>query len=67
MRLRLLWLRELGFNMIDLLIVVAYFLLVMMAAISGGQKKELTSEEYFLSSRSLRWPSIAFSTIATNV
>ena len=24
-------------------------------------------EEYFLSSRSLRWPSIAFSTIATNV
>ena len=53
--------------MIDLLIVVAYFLLVMMAAISGGQKKELTSEEYFLSSRSLRWPSIAFSTIATNV
>ena len=25
------------------------------------------SEEYFLSSRSLRWPSIAFSTIATNV
>ena len=67
MRLRLLWLTELGFNMIDLLIVVAYFLLVMMAAISGGQKKELTSEEYFLSSRSLRWPSIAFSTIATNV
>ena len=53
--------------MIDLLIVVAYFLLVMMAAISGGQKKELTSEEYFLSSRSLRWPSIAFSSIATNV
>ena len=53
--------------MIDFLIVIAYFLIVMMAAISGGQKKELTSEEYFLSSRSLRWPSIAFSTIATNV
>ena len=53
--------------MIDLLIVVAYFLLVMIAAISYKQKKELTSEEYFLSSRSLRWPSIAISTIATNV
>jgi SSS family solute:Na+ symporter len=53
--------------MIDFLIVISYFLLVMMAAISGVQKKELTSEEYFLSSRSLRWPSIAFSTIATNV
>ena len=53
--------------MIDLFIVVAYFLLVMIAAISGRQKKELTSEEYFLSSRSLRWPSIAISIIATNV
>ena len=53
--------------MIDLFIVVAYFLLVMIAAISGRQKKELTSEEYFLSSRSLKWPSIAISTIATNV
>ena len=39
----------------------------MIAAVSGRQKKELTSEEYFLSSRSLRWPSIAISTIATNV
>ena len=67
MGLRLLWLSELGFNMIDLFIVVAYFLLVMIAAISGRQKKELTSEEYFLSSRSLKWPSIAISTIATNV
>ena len=53
--------------MIDLFIVLAYFLLVMIAAISGRQKKELTSEEYFLSSRSLRWPSIAISSIATNV
>lgn len=53
--------------MIDLLIVAAYFLFVMLVAISGRQKKEVTTEEYFLSSRSLRWPSIAFSTIATNI
>ncbi len=53
--------------MIDLFIVAAYFLFVMLVAISGRQKKEVTSEEYFLSSRSLRWPSIAFSTIATNI
>lgn len=53
--------------MIDLLIVAAYFLFVMLVAIWGRQKKEVTSEEYFLSSRSLRWPSIAFSTIATNI
>ena len=53
--------------MIDLLIVAAYFLFVMLVAISGRQTKEVTTEEYFLSSRSLRWPSIAFSTIATNI
>ena len=53
--------------MIDLLIVAAYFLFVMLVAIRGRQKKEVTSEEYFLSSRSLLWPSIAFSTIATNI
>jgi len=53
--------------MIDLLIVAAYFLFVMLVAITGRQTKEVTIEEYFLSSRSLRWPSIAFSTIATNI
>jgi len=53
--------------MIDLLIVGFYFAIVMIAAISGRQKTAVTSEEYFLSSRSLRWPSIAFSTIATNI
>ena len=53
--------------MIDLVIVIVYFTIVMVAAISGRQKKEVTSEEYFLSSRSLKWPSIAFSTIATNI
>tara|TARA_B100000925_G_scaffold204348_1_gene155220 strand:- start:13297 stop:14889 length:1593 start_codon:yes stop_codon:yes gene_type:complete len=65
--LKPLWQEELGFSMIDLLIVAFYFLLVLVAAISGKQKKVLTSEEYFLSSRSLKWPSIAFSTIATNI
>lgn len=49
--------------MVDLLIVGVYFAVVMIAAISGRQKTEMTSEEYFLSLRSLRWPSIAFSTL----
>lgn len=53
--------------MIDLLIVLIYFAVVFWAAISGRQGKETTSEEYFLSSRNLRWPSIALSTIATNI
>jgi len=53
--------------MIDLLIVCAYFLIVFVTAVTGRTPKEATTEEYFLSSRNLRWPSIAFSTIATNV
>ena len=53
--------------MIDLLIVALYFTVVFIVAISGKQTKEVTTEEYFLSSRSLKWPSIAFSTIATNI
>ncbi|MEK6153309.1 sodium/solute symporter [Flavobacteriaceae bacterium 3-367] len=53
--------------MIDLLIVCAYFVIVFVTAITGKTSKDATTEEYFLSSRNLRWPSIAFSTIATNV
>ena len=53
--------------MIDLIIVVGYFLLIFIIAIKGNIYKNLTSEEYFLSGRNLRWPSIALSTIATNV
>ena len=53
--------------MIDFLIVLAYLGLIMLVAIWGKQTKGMTSEEYFLSSRSLRWYSIAFSTIATNI
>ncbi len=53
--------------MIDLLIVISYFLLIFVAAISGRSGKEVSTEEYFLSSRNLRWPSIALSTIATNI
>lgn len=53
--------------MLDLLIVCTYFTLVFVIAVSGRAKKEVTTEEYFLSSRNLRWPSIALSTIATNI
>ncbi len=38
-----------------------------MAALSGRTGKAVTTEEYFLSNRNLRWPSIALSTIATNI
>ncbi|MEO0789847.1 MAG: sodium/solute symporter [Bacteroidota bacterium] len=52
----------------DLSIVLTYFVLVMVLALRGRQMgKDVTVEDYFLSSRQLRWPSIAISTIATNV
>ncbi|MEO0470824.1 MAG: sodium/solute symporter [Bacteroidota bacterium] len=53
--------------MIDLLIVFAYFAAIFIAALSGRTGKEATVEQYFLSSRNLRWPSIALSSIATNI
>ena len=53
--------------MVDLLIVIAYFSVIMYAALAGRTTKDVTAEEYFLSSRNLRWPSIALSTIATNI
>ena len=53
--------------MIDLVIVLGYFLLIFIIALKGNKYKNLSSEDYFLSGRKLKWPSIALSTIATNV
>jgi len=53
--------------LLDLIIVLFYFIAIFLTAISGRVKKEATIEEYFLSSRNLRWPSIALSSIATNI
>jgi len=52
--------------MIDISIVLIYFIIVFVVALSGKIKNPST-EEYFLSSRNLKWYSIAFSTIATNI
>jgi SSS family solute:Na+ symporter len=53
--------------MIDFIIVLFYFVLIFWTAIRGRRKADETAEDYFLSSRKLRWPSIALSTIATNI
>ena len=53
--------------MIDLVIVLTYFTAIFLAAISGRSGANVSTEEYFLSSRNLRWYSIALSTIATNI
>ena len=53
--------------LVDLIIVALYFTVVFIIALRGRQGAEAGIEEYFLSSRNLRWHSIAISTIATNV
>ena len=54
-------------SMIDLGIVVAYFVIIFVIGLRARADAGVGPEEYFLSSRSLRWPSIAVSTIATNI
>ena len=53
--------------LLDLTIVLLYFGVVLFTALRGKGSAEMTGEEYFLSSRNLKWYSIAISTIATNI
>jgi SSS family solute:Na+ symporter len=53
--------------MIDFIIVIGYFALILFIALRGKIASNSSAEEYFLSSRSLSWYSIALSTIATNI
>ena len=53
--------------MLDLLIIAAYFVGIMLIGVLSRTKSDASAEEFFVSSRSLRWPSIALSTIATNI
>ena len=52
---------------IDLLIILAYFGLILAIGWRSRSKASVSAEEYFISSRSLKWPSVAVSTIATNI
>jgi SSS family solute:Na+ symporter len=53
--------------LLDLSIILLYFVVIMVIGVRGRLKKDVGAEEYFLSSRSLKWPYIAASTIATNI
>ncbi len=53
--------------MLDILIIITYFVAVMVVGIRSRVAEDASAEEYFISNRSLRWPSIALSTIATNI
>ncbi|BBM86791.1 sodium transporter [Candidatus Uabimicrobium amorphum] len=52
---------------VDILIVIAYFAAVFFVALRTKDSGDISSEEFFVCSRSLRWPSIAISSIATNI
>ena len=52
---------------LDLSIILTYFAVIMVIGIWSRAKPDVGVEEYFLSSRSLKWPYIAVSTIATNI
>jgi len=52
---------------LDLSIILLYLVIIMVIGVRGRVKKDAGVDEYFLSSRSLKWPYIAVSTIATNI
>lgn len=52
---------------IDLLIIIGYFAAIMVIAVRARVRSDVSVEEYFVSSRSLPWYSVAASMIATNI
>ena len=52
---------------LDVSILLAYFTVIMAIGVRARVRGDVQAEEYFLNSRSLKWPSIAMSTIATNI
>ena len=53
--------------MLDLLIIAAYFVTIMAIGVVSRVRAGDDAEEFFVAGRRLRWPSIALSTIATNI
>ena len=51
----------------DLILILIYLTVIMGIGIWGRLRNDVGVDEYFLGSRSLRWPYIAVSTIATNI
>lgn len=51
----------------DLILILIYLVVIMGIGIWGRLRSDVGVDEYFLGSRSLKWPYIAVSTIATNI
>ncbi len=55
-----------GLSILDLMVFVAFMAAVVVISLYAG-RKESSSEDYFLAGRSLTWPLIGFSLIASNI
>jgi len=55
-----------GLGLVDLIVFVLFMALVVIISLYAG-RKERSSEDYFLAGRSLTWPLIGFSLIASNI
>ena len=53
--------------LLDIAIIAAYFVTVMLVGVRSRTTPATTAEEYFIAGRTLRWPAIALSTVATNI
>lgn len=53
-------------TLLDLIVFVSFMVVVILVSLWAG-RKEKTSEDYFLAGRSLTWPLIGFSLIASNI
>lgn len=52
--------------MLDMTIIVAYLIGILVLGILVSHRKGITSSEYFLAGRSLRWPLVGAALFATN-
>jgi len=52
---------------IDVVVIVAYLLGILALGVVVSHKKAITSSEYFLAGRSLRWPLVGAALFATNI
>jgi SSS family solute:Na+ symporter len=56
-----------GFELIDLVIVLVYLVGIMAIGIIAGYRKNVSSNQFFLAGKSLRWPMIGAALFTANI
>ena len=56
-----------GFGSVDLTVVAIYLIGIMVVGILAGYRKNISSEQFFLAGKSLRWPMIGAALFAANI